>query len=140
MHAHAHKNSSHNLKKNLRDTTFPGNLRKTASKNIEGLLRSIHFCIFGLGKMRFRDNHKKARKIGFLSLKSTIFDLAHPNFTITFKIIVLIIKSNNGVILVKIWPFGPQKPQKSCVATRFGANVFGPGRLIFYPIWLKNFL
>ena len=111
MHAHAQKNLSPNSKKNktnIRGTTFPGNLVKTASKNIVRLLRSIHFCIFGLGKMRFRDNRKKARKIGFFSLKSTIFDLAHPNFTITCKIIVLIIKSNNEVILVKIWPFGAQ--------------------------------
>ena len=72
MHAHAQKNLSPNSKKtdtNLRGTTFPGNLVKTASKNIEGLLRSIHFCIFGLGKMRFRDNRKKARKIGFFEPK-----------------------------------------------------------------------
>ena len=81
----------------------------------------VILSIFGLGKMRFRDNRKKARKIGFLSIKSTIFDLAHPNFTITCNIIVLIIKSNNGVILVKIWRFGAQKPQKSHVATRFSA-------------------
>ena len=55
------------------------------------------------------------------------------------KMIVLIIKTNNWVDLVKIRHFGAQKPQKWRIATRFGANVSGPGRLIFYPILLNFF-
>lgn len=74
---------------NPRETIFPGNVVKTASKNIKRFLRSIQFCIFGLAKAWFRVIVKK-KEIRVLSLHSIISHLTHPHFTIKRKIKLLI--------------------------------------------------